>query len=191
MRIVGGTLSGRRLRVNVKAGTRPTPDRVREGVASALDSRDAIEDAVVLDLFSGTGAWSFELLSRGARGATAVDISRPNINEINANAQALQVQDRLRTITADLFRVDDVIRKIGDIEVPFDLVVMDAPYDSVQRAVSSLIALIERGTISTNAWIAIEHATNRPPELPDSLALVSNYRYGDTGVALVTKKEAS
>ena len=69
MRIVGGRLSGRRFAAPGGRGTRPTPDRVREALASALESRGAFEDACVLDLFAGTGALSFEALSRGPVGS--------------------------------------------------------------------------------------------------------------------------
>ena len=73
MRIVGGRLSGRRFGATKGRGTRPTSDRVREALASALDARAAFDQASVLDLFAGTGALSFEALSRGAAEAVLVD----------------------------------------------------------------------------------------------------------------------
>ena len=77
MRIVGGSLGGRRFSGPPGDATRPTSERVREAIASALDARGWIEGAVVLDLFAGTGALAFEALSRGADRAFLVERSRP------------------------------------------------------------------------------------------------------------------
>ena len=72
MRIVGGELSGRRFGANVTDVTRPTSERVREALSSALQARGLFDNARVLDLYAGTGALGFEALSRGAREACFV-----------------------------------------------------------------------------------------------------------------------
>ena len=73
MRVVAGTVGGRRLTAPPSGGMRPTSDRVRESVFNALHSRGAIVDADVLDLFAGTGALGVEARSRGARRVVVVD----------------------------------------------------------------------------------------------------------------------
>ena len=88
MRVIGGQLAGRRFGAPSGRGTRPTSDRVREALSSALESRGAFGDAVVLDLFAGTGALSFEALSRGAASAVLVDRDSRAIRELHeAEAQ--------------------------------------------------------------------------------------------------------
>src|ERR687894_2978210 len=71
-RIIGGVAGGRRIAVP-STGTRPTSDRVREALFSALEARGAIEDAEVLDLYAGSGALGIEALSRGASTAVLVE----------------------------------------------------------------------------------------------------------------------
>ncbi|MEG3034955.1 MAG: RsmD family RNA methyltransferase, partial [Aurantimicrobium sp.] len=88
-RIIAGFAGSRELKVP-KSGTRPTSDRVREAIFSALEARDVIEGARVLDLFAGSGALALEALSRGALSVSMV--------EKNPQAGAL-----LRT-NADLIR---------------------------------------------------------------------------------------
>ena len=86
MRIVGGRLSGRRFGAPGGRGTRPTSDRAREALGSALESRGAFDDAHVLDLFAGTGALGFEALSRGASDAVMVDCDPRVVRQIKQSA---------------------------------------------------------------------------------------------------------
>src|SRR5919197_5160306 len=76
VRVIAGTARGRRLSVPPGNEVRPTKDRVSESVFSALDARDVIADALVLDLYAGTGALAIEALSRGAARAVLVERSR-------------------------------------------------------------------------------------------------------------------
>ena len=75
-RIIAGTLGGRTLRTPPGSGTRPTSDRVREALFSALDARGAVAGARVLDLYAGSGSLCLEALSRGAAAATFVEWGR-------------------------------------------------------------------------------------------------------------------
>ena len=75
MRIVAGSLRGRKLSTLTGTDVRPTGDRVREAVFNALGSMGVIEDATVLDLFAGSGALGLEAISRGAKHVTFVDSS--------------------------------------------------------------------------------------------------------------------
>ncbi|MGW0507652.1 RsmD family RNA methyltransferase, partial [Micromonospora sp. NPDC003241] len=74
-RIVAGTAGGRRLKVP-PAGTRPTSDRVREALFSAIDARLDLDGARVVDLYAGSGALGLEALSRGAAHALLVEADR-------------------------------------------------------------------------------------------------------------------
>ena len=86
MRVVAGTLGGRRLRAPRGTDTRPTSDRVREAVFSMLGPLDGMR---VLDLFAGSGALGIEALSRGATHAVFVERTRPALDVLRANLEAL------------------------------------------------------------------------------------------------------
>ena len=129
MRIIGGSLGGQRLSAGVPRGARPTSDRVREAVASVLQSRGALDDAQVLDLFAGSGALGLEALSRGARTLTAVDSQAAAIRAIVRNAQGLSVDGQLVTPRFDLLaQPDTVARRLTALSTqPFSLVFADPP----------------------------------------------------------------
>ena len=129
MRIVGGRLSGRRFGAPGGRGTRPTSDRVREALGSALEARGAFDGARVLDLFAGTGALSFEALSRGAATAVLVDRDPGAIRQIKRSASQLGLAEDVRALRLDLLPDPETeLRKLPTTVGGFDLVLVDAPY---------------------------------------------------------------
>ena len=92
MRIIAGELKGRRLTAPKDESVRPTAEKVREAVFSMLQTY--IPDAVVVDLFAGTGSLGLEALSRGARRAYFVDRDRTSIALVKANVGTCGVEDR-------------------------------------------------------------------------------------------------
>src|SRR5258706_7562012 len=85
MRVVSGTAKGRKLVAPAGRSTRPTSDRVREAIFSMLASLDALEGAIVVDLFAGSGALGIEALSRGAAHATFYELDREAVAAIETN----------------------------------------------------------------------------------------------------------
>lgn len=193
MRIVSGRLSGRRLVSPRGRGTRPTSDRVREALGSALESRGSVRDARILDLYAGSGALSFEMLSRGAQSAVLIDRDVQSIACIRANAEALGLEDAVHIRKLDLGA--DAARLAEEIKAPksgFTLVFADAPYSQTQHIAPLLAQLISRQMLSPEARIAIEHDSNEPWQWIEGLALDADYRYGRTRISLglVESKEA-
>lgn len=182
MRIVGGSLSGRRIPGRPPKGTRPTSDRVREAIASALEARGMIEGARVLDLYAGTGALAFEALSRGAAFAELVDDSRSAVALIRKAAKALGLDERVAVHALDLSRRPD--RWLDRIEGPADLVFLDPPYARVAEAATVLSALASAGKLRAGAAVVVEHAIKSAVELPTGFSEITRYKYGDTGVLL-------
>ena len=123
MRITGGTLARRPLDAPKGDRTRPTTDRVREALFSALGSRIDLDGARVLDLFAGSGALGLEALSRGAAHATFVERHAPTLALSRGNAAALGVGDRAAFVRAD------VLAFLRRPPTPADLVLADPPYD--------------------------------------------------------------
>ncbi len=106
MRIVAGSVRGRRLLAPPGRTTRPTSDRVREAVFNALGSMDALVDATVVDLFAGSGALGLEALSRGAARATFVESDRTAADVLRRNVAACGMEHRARVVCGDVARAD-------------------------------------------------------------------------------------
>lgn len=142
-RIIAGSARGRRLRVP-ETGVRPTKDRVKASVFSALDARGLLQDAVVLDLFAGCGALGLEALSRGAAQATFADTDRLALAAVRANVEAFGMTDRARVLAGG---AEAVARGSGTADLAF----VDPPYEREAAEIAALLAvLVERlpgGTI--------------------------------------------
>jgi 16S rRNA (guanine966-N2)-methyltransferase len=167
LRVSGGELRGRRLRVPRGArDLRPTTERVREAIFSILGD---ISGARVLDLFCGTGALAIEALSRGAEAATLVD-RRPAA--ARQNLEALELGDRAEVVGGDVARY---LRRAP--EGGFDLVLCDPPYRLADRLANDLDPLIRR-VLAGGGRVVVETSPDRPLQL--SVSLLTERRYGDT-----------
>lgn len=191
LRIVGGALSGRRFPGPPSDLTRPTAERVREALASRLDARGALDDAVVLDLFAGTGALAFEALSRGAARAVLVERDRRVRAALRGAIAALGLGDRARPVGADLARRPEAaVARIAEADPgPFTLVLADPPY-AVAEALPPLVAALDAaGRLADAVHVAFEHAarTTPPAALGPGLEIDVSSRYGDSAVTLYAR----
>jgi 16S rRNA (guanine(966)-N(2))-methyltransferase RsmD len=121
MRIIAGTLKGRRLNPPANLPVRPTTDMAREGLFNILNNYVDFEDCTVMDLFAGTGAMSIEFISRGVREVTSIDINNACTDYIKSEAQRLELRN-LRVVRADVF---DLLKRANR---KFDIVFADPPY---------------------------------------------------------------
>jgi len=152
IRVTGGTLRGRRIAVP-RDEVRPTSERARQAYFNIVGPR--IHDARFLDLFAGSGIFSFEAISRGARESVAVDLSRAHTAAIDKNARTLEAP--VRTMTADALAG---IKRLGS-EV-FDLIYADPPYDYARY--DELLTAIDGGvSFAPDAIVAIEHRKRTAP----------------------------
>lgn len=165
MRIVGGSLGGRRLTAPKDARVRPTADRVREAWFSILGN--AIVDARVLDLFAGSGALGLEALSRGAATVEFVEIGRASLLALNANIEALGVEAVATVRKADAVRFAERLAPQA-----YDVVFADPPY--AHDAAVRLVALFRRTPFAR--ILSVEHAADQPVDGDDTR------RYGDTAI---------
>ena len=173
MRIVAGTLGGRRIAAPAGAATRPTSDRVREALFSILGPVDGLR---VLDLFAGSGALGLEALSRGAAEATFVDSARPAYTALRANLDALELDAEVRRQDARAFLRD---AKAGD--RAYDLVFVDPPYRLAERLGAELSPLIA-AVLAPGARVVGESDRRAPLAL--ALPVTDERRYGDTLISI-------
>lgn len=180
VRIIGGRLGGRVLRVPAGLDVRPTPDRVRESLFSALG--DVWDGRVVLDLFAGSGCLAFESLSRGAAHATLVEREARVARALEESAAALGVTGSVRILRSDAQRA---LRRLAREGRRFDAVWLDPPYAGEELG-RALAALPREGLLAEGAIVVAEHPSRAP--LPDAVApgvMVSDRRrYGDTAVTI-------
>ncbi len=177
MRIVGGTLRGRKLTAFKHAAVRPTADRVREAIFNILRPCEPFND--VLDLFAGTGALGIEALSRGAGSAVFVDSDKAVTALIEKNLSTLLPDASSRVLRAD---VGSFLKQTASSVKAFDLIFMDPPYgDGLHE---QMIEAIDNGGLLTSQGVLVVEASRRTelsPELKD-LRLADRRVYGDTAV---------
>jgi len=164
------------------AGTRPTSDRLREAIFSALEARDAIEGCRVLDLYAGTGALGLEAASRGAphvtlveSNARAADTCRKNATLIAAKAPRGSKPIILTAARA----VRTFLETSGD---QWDLVFIDPPYELGNDELTAALELLAT-QLSGDALVVIERSSRDPePQWPAGLELNRRKDYGDTSL---------
>jgi 16S rRNA (guanine966-N2)-methyltransferase len=161
-------------------GTRPTSDRVREAIFSALESRDALRDARVVDLYAGSGALGLEAASRGAATVTLVEkdaaaarACRNNMARILRNAPK-SAEPRIAVAAQSVQTFLDTS------SATWDLALLDPPYgvgaDELARVLNSLVP-----RLAQEAIILVERASKAPePVWPTGITLDRRKDYGDT-----------
>ena len=168
-RIVGGVAGGRRLAVPAGREVRPTSERVREALASALEARlGGLQGRTVLDLFAGTGAVGLELLSRGAGGVTLVESSPAVRRVLEANVAALG----LAGATVVGKRAELVLQEPGTC---WDIAFLDPPY------ALDVQPILDAAAAHTRLLLVIERASrSTDPQWPVGFEELHHRRYGDS-----------
>lgn len=181
MRIVGGTLKGRRLAVPDDTRVRPTSDRTREAVFNILAhgvDGFTVEGVRVLDLFAGTGAQGLEALSRGAGFCVFVDDHAASRALIRRNVEDLGLTGQCRIFRRDATRLGPSAQHGA-----FGLVFADPPYGKGlgERAIASALS---GGWLADGAVVVLEEAAVSDITLPDGFRLLDERRYGDTVIRI-------
>lgn len=191
-RIIAGAAGSLRLEVP-KAGTRPTSDRVREAVFSALESWNLIEGSRVLDLYAGSGALGLEAASRGAAAVVLVE----------KHPQAAQVAAKNAKIVQQAFGAEDVpkieiarssVQTYLDLRTPatlddtaahanseqFDVIMLDPPYDLGEQELAANLTAAS-ALLAPEGVVMVERSSRSPePEWPEGLTRFREKRYGET-----------
>ena len=182
-RIIAGSAKGRRIDTPKGSRTRPTTDRTREALFSALASwfdtadeapESQLDGVAVLDLYAGSGAVALEAASRGARPVWAVesDAGTARIARGNATATGLPV-----TVVAT------TVEKALGAPPParFDVVWADPPYDLPGERLAPVLAAVQERWLATDGLLVVERATrDLAPVWPPELSERWDRRYGET-----------
>jgi 16S rRNA (guanine966-N2)-methyltransferase len=173
VRIVAGSHRGRRLVAPPGLDTRPTGDRVRE---AAFNLIGPLEDAVVLDLFAGSGAMGLEALSRGAARVVFVESDPAAVRAIGRNLEALGLRGSV--LRQDALQALQSEAQAGR---RYDLVLVDPPYEMYPELQPALARTLPR-VLADDGLLVVETDAKLEPELP--LALRTSRRYGRARLTL-------
>jgi|SRR5688572_8497802 len=167
MRIISGRLGGRVFDSPGSAKTHPMSDKMRGALFNILGDIDGL---TVLDAFAGSGALSFEAISRGAQSALAIDSDKSAQKAIDHNIKELGLTREVKLIKANANAWLST-----NPEVRFDIVLCDPPYHDLQpNLIAKLAACVKPGGLLVLSWPGAETV----PVLPE-LELVENRSYGD------------
>lgn len=178
MRIVAGTHRSRILEAPKNNDIRPTSDKVRGALFNMLNSRGAVKDAIVMDVFCGSGALGLEALSQGAAFCTFIDKNRPSVDLTKRNIAALKEDTRSQSILADGTRMpvrpEDIL--------PASLVFLDPPYGK-DLVLPTLQSLAAQGWMEDGCICVIEESSPIAP--PDHFEMLAQKEYGDTYITVM------
>lgn len=149
MRVISGKARGTKLSSIESLSTRPTLDRVKESLFNIIQNN--LRDAVVLDLFAGSGQLGIEALSRGADKAYLCDINRDAVKMIKQNLEKTKLKDKAVVINEDYKKA---LRTLN-INEKFDIIFIDPPYKE-DIAVDSIIEIIHESRLKENGIMIIE-----------------------------------
>lgn len=186
-RIIAGTVGGRTLRTPPGSGTRPTSDRVREALFSALDARDAVRGARVLDLYAGSGALGLEAASRGAASVVLVESDRRAAEVIWGNVRDLGLDAVQVRVTRS--SVEVALARDAEESECADLVFIDPPYDVDEDALGAVLDRLAAAWLAPGGLVLVERSKRSPePAWPVGIERVGKPRkYGDTTIWLAER----
>jgi 16S rRNA (guanine966-N2)-methyltransferase len=180
MRVIAGSLKGRKLKSPTWDGLRPTSDKLRETLFNVIGQR--VVGARVIDGYAGTGAIGIEALSRGAAHVTFVESDRRAQTLIGENLRSCGIESGYTMVRSTVERAWSTL-VTDPAFAPFDLILLDPPYD---QPAGETLAGADR-LLAPVGWVVLEHA--RRTVLPDHagrLDRVRDLRSGDSALAIYT-----
>ncbi|MEE9375380.1 MAG: 16S rRNA (guanine(966)-N(2))-methyltransferase RsmD [Rhizobiaceae bacterium] len=187
MRIVGGSLRGRKLAVPKSQAIRPTTDRNRESLFNILNHHwpEKLQATRVLDVFAGTGALGIEAISRGAAFSVFIELSAEGRGLLRDNIESLGLTGKTKVFRRDALRPG----AIGSIQ-PFDLVFADPPYGK-KLGEAAAAKLYEDGWLNAGSLLVLEESKDSMPDNLAEFKKVDERNFGETMIGffeLITVK---
>ena len=180
MRIISGSRRGHKLFEFEGQDIRPTTDRVKESIFNLIQSY--VINADVLDMFAGSGALSFEAVSRGANSAVLVDCDKNSVAVINKNIRALGFENVCKVLNMSCF---DYVSTTAN---KFDIIFLDPPYNKgfIEPALS---AISDRSLLAEDGIIVLESDDTDFKSEVAGLEVIKQKRYGRTFITIYKAKD--
>tara|TARA_Y100000389_G_scaffold126249_1_gene123628 strand:- start:6706 stop:7266 length:561 start_codon:yes stop_codon:yes gene_type:complete len=174
MRIISGELKGKKIFLPKDKNTRPLRDLVKESIFNLLEHskkiKIQIEDSVVLDLFSGSGSFGIECISRKAKKVSFIENYSDALKILNKNIFNLNITEKCNVIERDCFEIFDSEKYFSH---KFDIIFIDPPYK--ENKINDLIYTIKNKKILNKDGIIIIHRHKN-----DNLIITNNLNILDT-----------
>lgn len=178
MRVISGSLKGRVIKGFDIEGTRPTMDRVKESIFGSI--QDRVSDALVLDLFAGSGNLGIEAISNGCSYCYFVDNNKKCINVIDNNLRGFGVEGKSTSLYLDYSKALDRFR---DKRLVFDIIFVDPPYR--KHIINDVIKSVrEYGLLRSGGVIVLEYDYDSLDSDIEGYLLLKKKKYGDKYVSI-------
>ena len=182
MRIIAGKARGRKLIPPATMETRPTLDRVKEAMFNTIQNH--ILDAVVIDVFAGTGSLGLECASRGAAEVYLIDKSPATFPLLKQNVENLRFEDCSYPLNMDSYEALRALAKKGKV---FDIIFIDPPYD--YKNISDIVLMINKNNLLNEGGILVlEFRYDNLDIDNEEFTLRKAKKYGDKYVYIYVKK---
>lgn len=178
MKIISGIYKGRKLDGYDIAGTRPTMERVKESLFATIQNN--LPNAIVLDLFSGSGNLGIESLSQGSKYAYLVDYNKKSIDVIKNNIKNIGITN-CETINLDYLQA---LKYLHGKNIKLDIIFLDPPYntDYIEKSITLITKL---DLLSKDGIIVCESSSLDKIVFPEVYKIAKEKKYGDKWVAIL------
>ena len=178
MRIISGYLKGKKINLPKDKKTRPLRDLVKESIFNILTHSNKInskiENALILDLFSGSGSFGLECISRGAKKVFFNENYPEALKILEKNITLLDCKDKVEILDFDCFDLENYINRFSD---SFDVVFMDPPFN--EKKINSLLKiLIDSKLLKQNGLIILHRESKEKENLIEKFNIVETRIYG-------------
>jgi len=175
MRIISGYLKGKKIDLPKDNLTRPLKDLVKESIFNIIehsnDINSKLKESVVLDLFSGTGSFGLECVSRGAKKVIFNENYNSAINILEKNIKDLNCENKCQILKSDCFNL------LKNFNEKVDIIFMDPPFKE-EKINELIISITEANILKQNALIIIHRNKKNDESLSERLKIVDTRYYG-------------
>ncbi|MEO0071962.1 MAG: 16S rRNA (guanine(966)-N(2))-methyltransferase RsmD [candidate division WOR-3 bacterium] len=181
MRVIAGTLKGRKLRYPTH-DIRPTTDKLRGAVFSIITANfpELLENSVFCDIFAGAGSVGIEAISRGAQKVVFIENHKPTLKYLYENLKGLE--NKSLVIKADARRA------LSYINEKFDIIYLDPPYN--QNLIAPVLKKIAQyQLVKPQGIIVVESHISEEYEIPQDFNVYKRKQYKNTLITILTSKE--
>ena len=181
MKIISGSLKGRKIEGFNIEGTRPTMDRVKESLFAIINYH--LQNSVCLDLFAGSGNLAFEAISNGSKFCYLNDINHKCINVINKNVKNFNIEEKVKILKLDYQKCLDYLQEHS---IKLDIVFLDPPYK--KECLNEVIDyLLKYDLLNRDGLIVCEVDNDYLVENTKKLELLKRRQYGDKMIIIYKK----